>query len=211
MNKTEQNLTDFTHRQRLLIDVIVFLLIVTVGIASRFWLADVPNFKPVAALVLFGGFFFRKAWPAIAALLLVMMVSDLKLGAYNWELAACVYASLGIACGLGVWIKRSVDTRGGRKLGWKQVGRFAGASLVMSTTFYLATNGAFWWTAQCYPASWAGLVDCYVAGIPFFRATLLGDLCFTGLLVGGCALFEAVLLRPVVSSAVQLIPLDCER
>ncbi len=125
MNKTEKNLTDLTHRQQLLIDVIVFLLIVTVGIASRFWLSDVPNFKPVAALVLFGGFFFRKAWPAMAALFLIMLVSDLKLGAYNWQLAACVYASLGIACGLGVWIKRSVDVRGARKLGWKQVGRFA--------------------------------------------------------------------------------------
>jgi hypothetical protein len=36
----------------------------------------------------------------------------------------------------------------------------------------------------------AGLVACYVAGLPYFWNTLLGDLVFTGVLFGGFALLE---------------------
>lgn len=178
-----QNQTPFD--QKWLVQAGLFLLIVILGISSRFWLVDMPNFKPVAALVLFGAFFFRRSWVAIAALILMMILSDLKLGVYDWKLAACVYASLGLAGGLGVWIKRSAENG---CLGLKQAGRFAIASLLMSTAFFVLTNGAVWWMGQWYPATWSGLVSCYAAGIPFFRATLMGDLFFTGVLVGGyCA------------------------
>jgi hypothetical protein len=36
----------------------------------------------------------------------------------------------------------------------------------------------------------SGLVACYVAGLPYFWNTLLGDLVFTGVLFGGFALLE---------------------
>jgi hypothetical protein len=206
MNNAQAKLPGFSARQQRLIEAGVFLLIVTIGIASRFWLFELPNFKPVAAVALFGGFFFRKSWPAIAALIVIMVLSDLQLGVYDWKLAICVYTSLGLACGLGVWIKRSVDKHAQRKLGWEQAGRFAIASLAMSTAFYLLTNGAFWWMGQLYAASWTGLVDCYVAGIPFYRATLFGDVFFTGLLVGGYALVETAALR-VASRRGLLCPL----
>ena len=203
MNKTQSIQPEPSVRQRILVDVFVFLLIVTIGIASRFWLIDIPNFKPVAALVLFGGFYFRKLWPAIAALIVIMVASDLSLGAYNWKLAVSVYGSLGLACVLGAWIKRSVESKE-RTMGWNQVGRFAIASLVMSTAFYLLTNGAVWWMGSWYSASWVGLVECYVAGIPFYRATLFGDFLFTGVLVGGYALAEEMAIRMSSSRSGQL-------
>lgn len=184
--------------RRLVVEALLFTAIVAIGIASRFWLVEMPNFKPIAALVLFGGFFFRRAWPAIAALALVMAVSDLKLGVYDWKLAVSVYVSLGLACWLGVWVKRSVSQSDNGKpprIGYKQAGRFAIASLAMSTAFYLLTNGAVWWMGQWYPESWAGLINCYAAGLPFYRATLLGDLFFTGVLVGACCCVQVCVGR----------------
>lgn len=178
--------------QKLLIQTGVFLLFVLVGIAGRFWLVDMPNFKPVAALVLFGAFYFRRSWVAVAGLILIMVLSDLRLGVYDWKLATCVYTSLALAGGLGFWIKRSIEKGSRNRLGIKQAGRFATASLIMSTTFFVLTNGAVWWMGQWYPESWSGLVSCYAAGLPFYRATLMGDLFFTGVLVGGYCAIEAL-------------------
>jgi len=103
------NRSRFSIDQTWIIQAGVLIAIVLLGIASRFWLVDMPNFKPVAALVLFGAFYFRRSWLAVAALIAIMAISDLKLGVYDWKLAACVYASLGLAGALGCWVKRSVE------------------------------------------------------------------------------------------------------
>jgi hypothetical protein len=39
--------------------------------------------------------------------------------------------------------------------------------------------------------TWEGLMACYVAGIPFFKNTVLGTLFYAGLLFGGFALLRA--------------------
>jgi hypothetical protein len=52
------------------------------------------------------------------------------------------------------------------------------------------TNFGVWALASWYPKTWAGLVACYVAAIPFFRNTLLGDAVYTAALFGGVALLE---------------------
>ena len=158
-----------TRNRQLAIKAAIFAGIVLLGIASRFWLVDMPNFKPVAALVLFAGFFFRQWWPAIAALFAIMLISDWQLGVYDWKLAVTVYGSLAIACGLGMWVKPSSSNEGQIGLpmvGKRQFGRFAIASIVMSTAFYLLTNGAVWMMGW-YPETWTGLVSCYAAGLPF--------------------------------------------
>jgi len=41
-----------------------------------------------------------------------------------------------------------------------------------------------------YPKTTAGLLACYVAAIPFFQNTLLGDALYTAALFGGFALAE---------------------
>ncbi len=188
-----QNLARF--EQQWLVQFGVFLLIVILGLASRFWMVDMPNFKPVAALILFGGFFFRRSWAAAIGLIVIMLLSDLKLGVYDWKLSACVYTSLAIAAGLGVWIRRSIENGSPTHMGFQQATRFAIASLIMSTVFYVLTNGAVWWIGQWYSVTWSGMVACYTAGLPFYRATLLGDLFFTGALVGGYCVFETLQLR----------------
>lgn len=175
-----------------LIYVSMFLAIVGVGIASRLWLVDLPNFKPVAALILFGGFFFRNSWIPILAGVFVMAISDLQLGVYQWQIAICVYASLALSCSLGFWVRGSLQTRQSNRIlptvGMRQFGRFAVASLTMSTAFFLLTNGAVWCSGW-YPKTAEGLLACYSAGLPFYRATLLGDLFFTSVTIAGYCSF----------------------
>ncbi len=164
------------------LDVAVFLLIVIVGVASRHWLIDIPNFKPVAALCLFAGFFFRRYSVALLALACIMLISDWQLGSYQWQVALAVYGSLGFACGLGWMIQKRVN-HGSRLLGCRHWAAFGLCSLAMSTAFFVLTNLAFWQFSGCYASDAGGLVNCFSAAIPFYRWTLMGDLTFTLLTV----------------------------
>lgn len=71
--------------------------------------------------------------------------------------------------------------------------RIGTAAVSASLLFFLVTNFGSW-LEQAYPYgySFAGLVDCYAAGIPFYRGTFLGDLVFsTGLFAAHAALSRA--------------------
>lgn len=62
-----------------------------------------------------------------------------------------------------------------------------GASLV----FFIVTNFLAWLQqALPYGYSLAGLMDCYVAAVPFYRGTLAGDLIFTAGLFGAHAVLS---------------------
>lgn len=161
------------------VEWIVFAVLITLGVACRF-LIDTPNVKPIAAFALLGGFMFRKPALAVVAVIAMLALSDLRLGFYQWQLLTAVYLSLGLSVGLGCWIRRRL----GNDFSVRHWLHFFGASLVMSTFFFLMTNAAVWWTAAWYPANLAGLAECYVAAIPFYRLTLQGDLMFTIISLG---------------------------
>lgn len=62
-----------------------------------------------------------------------------------------------------------------------------GASLL----FFLTTNFASWLEqALPYGYSFEGLVNCYVAAIPFYRGTLVGDFVFSAALFGAHAVLS---------------------
>lgn len=41
-----------------------------------------------------------------------------------------------------------------------------------------------------YPHTWAGLLSCYVAALPYFANSILGDLFYVGVLFGGFELIK---------------------
>jgi hypothetical protein len=60
-----------------------------------------------------------------------------------------------------------------------------GGTLGASVLFYLITNFGVWIDpVSAYPKNFDGLVQSYIAAIPFFRNTLTGDLVYTGVLFG---------------------------
>jgi Family of unknown function (DUF6580) len=58
--------------------------------------------------------------------------------------------------------------------------RIVVAALASSVSFFLLSNFAVWasWT-DLYPRTLAGLMTCYVVGLPFLKRALAGDLLFT--------------------------------
>lgn len=55
-----------------------------------------------------------------------------------------------------------------------------GAALASSVSFFVVSNFAVWavWS-DLYPRTFAGLMACYAAAVPFFRQAVEGDLVFT--------------------------------
>jgi len=164
-------------RRSLNVELLVLALIFVVGFSSRFLLSDLPNFKPIAALALFGGFYFQRSTLAVLGLVAILMVSDFFLGGYPLAIALSVYFSLG----LGVWLGRRF--KGSESSNhFARYGGVAAASFVMAVVFFALTNLAVW--GAWYPATFEGLVACYVSAIPFFKYTLAGNLFFS---VGRCS------------------------
>jgi hypothetical protein len=73
--------------------------------------------------------------------------------------------------------------------------RVGGAALVASVSFFLLSNFAVWVVWTTYPKTLAGLAACYVAALPFFRHSLVGDLVFTVAFFGIGALVEGARSR----------------
>jgi hypothetical protein len=75
------------------------------------------------------------------------------------------------------------------------------AAVAAAAFFFLASNFQVWLMGHgtAYPKTLAGLLACYIAGIPFAWNTLFGNLLFSGLLFGGVELSSATAGRASVS------------
>lgn len=148
-----------------------------------------PNFSPVEAMALFGGAYFaNRAW-ALLVPLVAMLLSDialgLSMGGEYWSYVATsfsfwsVYLCIALSTAMGFGLRGKVG--GANVLGY---------SLAGSVLFFVVTNGVTWFGSTMYPQTGAGLVAAYVAGIPFFKWTLLGTLFYSAVLFGGFALLR---------------------
>ena len=60
-----------------------------------------------------------------------------------------------------------------------KAGFVALSSLASSVLFYLVTNFSVWPGNALYSQDLSGLISSYIAGIPFFRNQVLGDLFYS--------------------------------
>ena len=131
-----------------------------------------PNFTPVAAIALFGGTFLKRKELAFLVPIAAMLLSDLIIGFHTTMLP--VYLSFVAIVGLGLFLQRRLS-----------VVNTLSASLLASVIFYLVTNFASWTSGMMpYPMNAAGLIQCYIAGLPFLFNGVLGDLFYTSVLFG---------------------------
>lgn len=137
-----------------------------------------PDFSPIAAIALFGGASFASKRAAFLVPLAGLFLSDLVLGFY--PITVVVYFSFALIVCLGFWVRRR-----------RTAGRIAGAAITSAILFFVATNFGVWAIENLYPKTFAGLIDCYVAAIPFFKNTLLSNLLYSTLLFGGLAAAES--------------------
>jgi hypothetical protein len=132
------------------------------------------NFAPIAALALFGGAYFDRRYSFILPFA-VLLVSDALIGFYDG--IAWVYGGFFLVNLIG-WSLRRNRTLAGT----------AGATLAGAVAFFVVTNFGVWLQGALYTPDLAGLIDCYVAAIPFFRNTLAGDAFYVALLFGAAEL-----------------------
>ena len=148
----------------------VFFLLVLGGVFIQWGCLDLPNFAPIAALSMFAGFYFRSLIVASLVPFSVLTLSNIQLGGYgSWPIMIAVYFSLIFPAVLSQRFLRRDD-------GGVSCLRMTSFSCLGSILFFFVTNYAAW--VQWYPFSFAGFAECYLAAIPFFRWTLMGDLFF---------------------------------
>jgi len=135
------------------------------------------NFTPMMAIGLFAGSQARKVSTGILATLLGLVLSDAVLGFYSgfWY----VYAAALIPVLLG----RLIRNRSG-------AGAIAAAAVGSSLSFFMITNFMVWATEQLYSHTLGGLTQCFIAGIPFYRNQVLGDVVYTVSIFGGYELLN---------------------
>ena len=143
------------------------LLFVLFSVGIRL-VPHLPNFSPIIGMGLFCGAAFPRRW-ALFVPLAAMGLGDLLLGWVPENFFGYIAIALSVGIGCALRTKRSPI-------------RIAGASLAGSTLFYLISNGGVWLLGMLYPRTLEGLIDCYAAGIPFYRNSILGDLVYTGVL-----------------------------
>ncbi len=154
-------------------------------ITPRFWILTImifaaafvrllphpPNFAPIAAMALFGGAYFSKKSFAFAVPLIAMFLTDAIIGFHSgmW----IVYLSFALIVVIGMLMLKKVSIK-----------NVVLASVTASLSFFIITNFGVWAFGTMYPKNIAGLVECYIAAIPFIQNTLLGDLFFSGVMFG---------------------------
>jgi len=149
----------------------VYLLII-LGVATRL-LPHPANFTPLAAIALFGGMYLEKKW-AILVPLIAIFASDFFIGFYSWPIMLSVYAGFAVAGLIGITLREN-----------KKFHTILGGTLLGSMIFFALTNFAVWAFGTMYAHNLPGLLQCYYMAIPFFKNSLIGDLFYTGVLVGG--------------------------
>ena len=158
-------------------NVLVWLLFL-IGIICRA-LPHPPNVTPVTGIALFAG----SQWPAPLALsvpLLIMIATDLLFYGFH-KTVFFTWTAMAVIALLGRLLRKTI-----------RPGMLLAVSLGSSLWFYLWTNFGHWLMVGDYPQTFPGLIACYVAGIPFFRNSLLGDLVYTAAFFG----IYAAALRP---------------
>jgi hypothetical protein len=158
---------------------IIPLVLIVFAVISRL-IPHPPNFTPITAIALFGGYSFSNRWSAIFLPLVIMFISDLFIGFHSTIWA--VYLSFVLITLLGFLLRS--------KFSYLKLVYFASGS---SLLFFLITNFAVWMTSGMYPHTLQGLLQCYFLGLPFYKTSPLEffALSFIGDLVYSFAIFSA--------------------
>ena len=138
------------------------------------------NFSPILPLCLFGAAFYRSRTTAWLAPLAIYGAGDLGIwlltGRADWAIYGAqpvLYLSVAMVVACGFFL------RGGHS--WP---RIAVTGLTSAIVFFAVSNFGVWafGGALRYPLTMAGLIDCYVQAIPFFRNTCISMALFLPLL-----------------------------
>lgn len=157
------------------------------------------NFSPVIAIILFSVSIFSNKVVRFAFPVAIILISDwaihLKTGFGFHSGTANVYFSYILVALVSYFLMKKPNF----------INVIAG-SLLSSLIFFLVTNFAFFYPESPivnaslgqYPHNFTGIVGSYLAGIPFFKNALIGDLLFTSLFFGTYSVMKNFILKSQV-------------
>ncbi len=151
------------------------------------------NFSPAFAVCLFTGAFCLDKRISILLPIMTFLASDLGIwaltGRADWAFYPsqfAVYSCLLCCTALGFLLREK-----------HTVLRIAATGLAGCMVFFVVTNFAVWALGTTYPHTPGGLLQCYVAAIPYLRNSLLGTAFF------GSVLFSPVCVRELATLSGQ--------
>ncbi len=152
-----------TNSERLALGLVV------IGVLSRL-IPHPPNVTAVVGASLLAAYCIRNLWVAALVPVAIMALSDLVLG---WHSSALfTYAGMLAATFIGRGLIRDLS-----------MVRLGTAAFLSSAAFFVISNFGVW-AAGYYGYTLEGLVTCYVAAVPFWGMSLVGDLGSTAILFG---------------------------
>lgn len=139
------------------------------------------NFAPLGAMALFGAAYFGRKGMGLLITMIAWLISDFILNNFVYSFSdglvlftqgsIFIYGSILLIYLLGTQVLKKIT-----------LVRMLGGSLAASIIFFAISNLGVWATGTMYPMNAAGLMECYAAGIPFFKNTVAGDLFYSGAL-----------------------------
>ena len=160
--------------------------LIAAGVVLRL-LPHAANFAPVGAIALFGGATLSPRL-AITLPLAVMALSDLLIGLHGTVLFT--WSGFVLVGLFGLLLRH--------KSNWVRVPLGAAGSALI---FYTVSNFGVWVEGKLYAHTLQGLIDCFMAGLPFLKTTFLADLIYSTALFGAFALATHRTLQPVTVGA----------
>jgi len=147
---------------------LIIVALIVAAAATRL-MPHPPNFAPVMSIALFGSAVFANRWGGIAIAIAAMAQSDMFIGSHST--LPFVYVGMLVTGMLGFFLRSN-----------RTAFRILNFTLAGSIIFFVVSNLGVFLTQDLYPKTWAGLVACYVAAVPFFQNSVAADVLFSGIL-----------------------------
>jgi uncharacterized membrane protein len=150
------------------------ILLVAFGTLGRYLLLDLPNIETMTAVALLSGALLGGGYtlvvPLISVALFDIFYGNSSILLFTWS----AWAMIGLI-GL-VLRRRNMKT-------WKFTASMTGLGIASSLLFYFWTNFGVWLIGDWYPETLGGLMTCLIAGLPFLKAQIMGNLIAVPLIV----------------------------
>lgn len=151
---------------------LVALALIVFGVALRL-IPHVANFAPIGAIAIFSGAVLSARY-SLWLPLIIMIASDLALGMHDTVLFT--WGGFVLVALFGMTLKNRSNAE-----------RVPLGALASALIFYAVSNFGVWVEGRLYAHTIQGLIDCYIAGLPFLRTSLIADLLFSAALFGAYA------------------------
>jgi hypothetical protein len=180
------------------------LVLILVAAFSRI-IPHPHNFTPVGGIAVFGSYFLGRSIWAFLVPLFSLWLSDLFINNIIYPIQYPQYYE-GFTLFGSFWVYGSFLIM--IPLAWGLLSSFSLPKLALTglstaSLFFLITNFGSWFNNPVYPQNFSGLLTSYMAGLPFFQNTLLGDICYLVILFGATKV-SGLSLKPVYENQVKI-------